>query len=336
LFAAVNYGYSLDAGATWTIRDPASPVSPVLISGVTDFVTYALRLRAFNTAGAGLPTQPLMVRSGPGSNVPTDLAVTSVVGNTVAIAWATPTVGAVPTGYLLEGGIYPGEVLASIPTGSLAPMFTFVAPTGAFYARIHAVAGTLRSAPSNEIRIFVNVPTAPSAPAGLLGLVNGSSVTLSWVNTYAGGAPTSLLLNVTGAIATTLPLPVGEGLTFAGVPPGTYTLSVSAANASGVSAPSNTVTLTFPRACDGVPGVPTNFVSTKSGFTIFVSWGPPANGPAVAGYTVHVTGTYVGGFPTTGRSLSGTASPGSYTLSVVATNACGAGTATPTQTVVIP
>ena len=35
-----------------------------------------------------------------------------------------------------RGGAYLREVLASIPTGSTAPMFTLVAPTGLFYAQL--------------------------------------------------------------------------------------------------------------------------------------------------------------------------------------------------------
>ena len=42
--------------------------------------------------------------------------------------------------------------------------FTFTAPTGSFYVRVHALNGAVRSAASNEIRIHVNVPAPPSAP----------------------------------------------------------------------------------------------------------------------------------------------------------------------------
>jgi hypothetical protein len=267
---------------------------------------------------------------------PEALTASAVVGNIVTIAWTTPSTGLRPTGYVLEGGLSEGEVLASIPTGSTAPTFAFVAPTGAFYIRVHAVAGTKRSSPSNEIRIFVNVPSVPSPPTHLLGLVNGSTIGLSWTNTFAGGAPTSLWLNVAGAITTGLPLPMDEAFTYANVPPGTYTLSVIAANASGVSAPSNAVTLTFPEPCTGVPGVPEHLQTWKVGNTIFLSWSAPDGGPAVASYTVWVGGAYVGSFGTVGRTLSGAAGPGSYVLSVTADNACGTGAATPTQTVVIP
>lgn len=343
-FPATNLEYSLDGGRTWTARIPASTTSPVVIDGLTDFSVYTLRVRGSNAAGVGVPSPAMAATAGPVPGPPLGLTTTAIAGNTATISWTPPPAGATPaTGYVLEGGVFPGQVLASIPTGSLAPTFTFVAPTGAFFIRVHAVSGAVHSAPSNEIRIFVEVPAGPSAPTNLLGLVNGSSLTLSWTNTFGGGPSASLWLKVTGTLTTglplrvpVLPLPMGDTFGYDGVPPGTYTLSVAASNASGVSPFSNPVTLTFPAPCSGVPWVPVNFQAWRIGTTIFVSWSPPTTGPAVTSYTVQVSGAYVGSFTTGGRTLSGVAVPGSYVLSVAAGNACGMGPATPTQMVVIP
>jgi hypothetical protein len=216
------------------------------------------------------------------------------------------------------------------------PSFTFSAPTGAYYIRMHAVSGAAWSLPSNEIRIFVNVPVPPAAPTNLLGLANGSALALSWTNQPVGSGPTALWLNVTGAFTTTLPLPTAETFAYPNVPPGTYTFSVSASNAGGMSGPSNSVTLSFPSPCTGVPGAPSSLQAWTTRRTIFLAWGAPVSGAAVTGYTVHVSGAFAGSFATTGRTLSGVAAPGSYILSVVATNPCGTSPATPTQTVVMP
>jgi hypothetical protein len=96
------------------------------------------------------------------------------------------------------------------------------------------------------------------------------------------------------------------------------------------------VTLTFPGSCSGVPLPPAAFLAYRIGTTIYVLWDPPASGPAPAGYVLNVTGAYVGTVATTSRSLSGTVGPGSYTLSVAATNECGDSAPTPAQTVTIP
>ena len=285
-------------------------------------------LTALKAAFAAPPPQP------PGP--PTNFRATSIAGNLVSFAWDAPAGGTAPTSYAIEGGIAPGDVLASLPTGGAGTTFQLTAPTGAFYVRVHAVAGAVRSAASNEIRIFVNVPAPPAAPASLLGLVSASNLALSWTNTASGGAPAGIMLNVSGAIATSLALPPGEMFSYTGVPPGTYTFTVSAFNGSGSSAASNSVSLTFPGGCSGVPLPPTGFQATKSGNTITVNWSPPASGPAVTLYTLQVTGSFVGSFPTSTRTMAGTVAPGSYTISVAASNQCGASAATTPVTVSIP
>jgi hypothetical protein len=203
-----------------------------------------------------------------------------------------------------------------------------------FFVRMHTLSGTIRSAASNEIRIFVNVPAPPPPPQNLQGLVNGSALTLSWTNPPASSA--NLWLHVSGAISITLPLPMGETFSYRGVPAGTYTLSVSASSAGGMSAPSNSVTLSFPTDCSGIPGAPTNLQAWKVGDVIYLLWNSPVGGPAVTGYRVAVSGAYQGSFATVARSISGRAARGTYDLSVSATNVCGAGPPTPSQTVVIP
>ena len=69
----------------------------------------------------------------PPPSPPSNLRAT-VTGNRVSLAWDASPSGAL-TGYVLEGGVTPGSVLASLPTGSTAPTFTFDAPTGAFFVR---------------------------------------------------------------------------------------------------------------------------------------------------------------------------------------------------------
>ena len=267
---------------------------------------------------------------------PEGLIASAVVGNVVTLRWATPSAGPIPTGFVLEGGLSPGEVLASIPTGSAAPTFAFAAPAGSFYVRVLALNDTARSAASNEIHVHVNTPVAPSAPANLLGLVNGSTLALAWTNTYGGGAPTSLVLDVSGAINTSVPLGLTDSFSFAGVPAGTYTLSLRAQNAAGSSPSSNIVAFSFPGVCSGPPDTPADVVAYLVGQTVFIDWAPAASGPAPTSYVLYVTGSFVGGFATTGHSLSGTVGPGSYTLAVVAVNACGPSAGSPPQTVVVP
>jgi len=70
---------------------------------------------------------------------PADLLVQSIEGNLVTLRWSPPPFGPSPTGYSVEGGINPGEVLAAFPAGGTYPIYTFAAPAGAFYLRVHAL-----------------------------------------------------------------------------------------------------------------------------------------------------------------------------------------------------
>jgi hypothetical protein len=269
----------------------------------------------------------------PSLQPPANLRVVSIVGNTVMVAWTAPH-GLAATGYVLEGGLSSGEVIASLPVGNTLT-FSFTAPTGAYYIRAHALAGSTRSAASNEIRIFVNVPAPPGTPTNLLGLADGTTLTLAWMNSGGGGAATGVILDVSGAIAASLPLPMSEAFTFNGVPPGSYTLSVRATNATGASADSTPVTLTFPGACTA-PSTPANFNVSRSGSLITVRWDLPATGSAPTGYLLHVSGTFNGSVPVTTRSLAASAGPGTYTISLAARNSCGTGSATPSQAITVP
>jgi hypothetical protein len=271
----------------------------------------------------------------PGLGAPTSLQVVSVVGSTVTLQWSAGLGQVVPTGYLVEGGMTPGSVHGSMATGSTGTTFSFPAPSGTFYLRVRALAGATTGPASNEVRVLVNVPAPPEAPTKLTGNAVGGRLQLAWTNSGAGGVASAMLLNVTGTLALSVPLPPSETFSYPSVPPGTYTFSVVAQNAVGASAPSNTVTLTFPGTCTP-PGTPTNLQFTRAGNLLTAAWESPSSGGAPDGYTLTVSGTFTGSVTTAGRTLSGVAGPGSYTVTVSAGNACGTSATTPPQTVVVP
>jgi YVTN family beta-propeller protein len=268
--------------------------------------------------------------------VPTGLYASTISGNDVTLRWNAPPNTAVQ-GYILEGGVAPGQTLATLPTGGVAPIFRFIAPSGVFYVRIRALAGGVPGPPSNETRIVVNAPAPPSAPADLLGLVNGDTLALAWRNTSQGGAQSGAVLDVSGTLSVSLPLGMAESFSFAGVPPGTYTFTIKAVGPAGTSAWSSPpVTLTFPGGCSGAPRVPTTFLVSRDGNQLTLSWDNAAAGPAPTSYLITVSGTLAGTFPTTVRSLAGRVGPGTYNLSVRAVNACGQSAATAVVPVTVP
>jgi hypothetical protein len=266
---------------------------------------------------------------------PYGLHAESISGNTVRLDWSAPP-GMDVTNYVIDGGAAPGAVGASLSVGNAQPTLTFQAPTGVYYAHVHAVAADVVSPESNEIKLYVGVPAPPGAPMNLVGLATGSALSLTWHNSYEGGEPTAVVLDVVGPITTSIPLGLVNTMTYGEVPPGTYTFTVRAVNAVGSSGPSNPVSLTFPAGCSGAPQTPMNFAAYKTGTVITAMWDPPAAGSAPTGYVLQVVGDFTGSFPTTAQSLSGEVAPGSYGLSVTAINVCGVSTPTGVVTIVVP
>lgn len=289
-----------------------------------------------NTLGLDIATAHITVTGPLTVQAPSAFRADDISGNDVTFRWDPPALGPAPTGYVLEGGVTPGSVLASIPLGNV-PLVSFAVPNGAFYVRIRALGAGGPSAFSNEIRIFVNTPAAPSTPDLVGGTVNGTTVELSWRNTFAGGEPTSLALDVSGSLSASLPLAVTDRFSFPSVPAGTYSFSLRALNASGTSVGSSPVTLSFPGACSGAPQVPTRFLAFASpGQTLNLVWDPPASGGAATSYLLDVTGAYVGAVPLADRALSVPVPPGSNTFRLAAVNGCGTSAFTAAQTVVVP
>ena len=276
--------------------------------------SFTYRAVNINGPSGNVATALITVESPPSPQSPVGLVVDSVVGQLVTVRFTPPVLGPVPTGYVLRGGVSPGQVLATLPTGDTAPIFRFVAPSGSFFIRMHTVTSAGESEASNEVRLHVGVPVPPSPPANLTGLVNGSLLALAWKNTFGGGPPSNTFLDVTGSLTASLPMGVTENFSFPSVPGGTYTLRVRAVNAGGTSAPSDAVMLTFPGPCSGAPELPGNFLANKIGNTISVLWDPPDSGPAPTQYVLHVTGSLVGAFPISGRSISSAVAPGTYRL----------------------
>lgn len=266
---------------------------------------------------------------------PLGLTASRVVGSQATFRFTPPTAGAVPTGYVLEGGVSPGQTLVSLPLAAV-PEHTINVPSGAYYVRVRAVAGGVVSAASNEIRIFVNQPVLPSPPASLTVLVSGSSLRLAWKNTFQGGAVDRVRIDVTGSLTTSVLLGPVETFAFDGVPSGTYGFTVRAQNAAGTSGSSANVSLVSPGPCSGPPQSPPGFIAYRVGNVARLSWDPPASGPAPESYRVNVTGSLTGTFSVTGRSLSGTLGAGTYHVSVAAVNLCGTSPAAAVQTVVVP
>jgi hypothetical protein len=50
----INYRYSIDSGSSWTNLSPADTISPITVTGITDF-TNQIQLQAINSVGNSCP-----------------------------------------------------------------------------------------------------------------------------------------------------------------------------------------------------------------------------------------------------------------------------------------
>jgi len=174
-------------------------------------------------------------------------------------------------------------------------------------------------------------PTAPSAPVA--SLVGTDSVAVSWTAPDAGTSPITgyvLVLKSDSGATRTVPLAVGTtAYTFTHLAPGSYTATVTASNALGSSAAS-VASAPVVVAALGAPAAPAKpAVGAVGDDGVRVTWSAPADGgSALTGYTVTLQSssgslrTASVGAATTSHTFTGLPA-GSYTATVVASNAVG-------------
>lgn len=173
---------------------------------------------------------------------------------TAAVSSSTVTVGWQPgspaaAAYVLDAGTAPGASdIGTFALGTLTRV-TGALPPGTYFLRVTGVGPAGVGLTGSEVVVTVPATsTAPQAPGGLTAVVAGNALTLRWsaasgnATTYMIEAGTAPGLSNIGAFAT------GDlDTSFAtAAPPGTYYVRVRAANAFGVSAATNEVTVVVP------------------------------------------------------------------------------------------
>jgi hypothetical protein len=85
--AITNYKYSLDGGATFTAFSPAVTTSPVSITGLTNGVSYSIKLKAVNSLGDGADSASITVTPATNPDAPTDLVASYAGSGAVEISF---------------------------------------------------------------------------------------------------------------------------------------------------------------------------------------------------------------------------------------------------------
>ena len=300
-----NYEYSIDGGATWITRNPASIVSPLVISGLTNGTTYPVQLRAVNSVGASSAsaTATLKPHAVPSAPVITNQSAAS---QTISIAFTAGADGGeeiLGYEYSTDRGAtwYPrtdsGGTTSPMTITKLSTNGTTNLTNGTTYnVQVRAISLVGNGAASADV---AGTPaTTPSAPTNLE-VVNGDRYLLaSFIPGSNGGAAISSYQYSTDngstwrtAAATTSPLTIttasSDGVS--ALNNGTaYTVLVRAVNAQGAGTASSSVSGT-PRTNPDAPG---SVVVSAGDATISVAFVANANdgGNAVTGYEYSTDG----------------------------------------------
>ncbi|MFG1605008.1 fibronectin type III domain-containing protein [Actinoplanes sp. NPDC049265] len=329
-----GYQVSTDDGATWAglTVTTSGTVNTGTVTGLSNGVTYAIRVRAVNLGGAGAPSAGTAVSlAALPPDAPTGLIATP--GNTtVDLAFQPPanTGGGPITGYQVSTD--DGATWAAIDTTAalLARTATVTGLTnGVTYAvRLRAVtaagAGAAGAAASATPR------GAPYAPGGLNAVRGNGQAVLTFTTPADGGYAITGYQVSTDDGATWATLPGNRVVT--GLTNGVaYPIRVRATNLAGAGQPSAAVTVT-PAT---VPGAPTSVAAAAGNTEATVAYNPPASdgGAAVTGYQVSADDGMTWAPMPANRVVTGLTNGTAYRIRVRAVNAIGAGSASAAATV---
>ncbi|MBU3664273.1 MAG: fibronectin type III domain-containing protein [Chthoniobacterales bacterium] len=266
--AITNYEYSTDGGTTWNRRSPASTSSPISITGLANGTTYAVCIRALNSAGYGAASNA--VNGTPVPDTPSEPTITSILpGNQqLSVVFTAPVYdgGAPVTNYE-----YSTDNGASwnphVPAVTTSPVVITGLTNGVDYTvRIRAVNAAGPGDDSNPVEGTPTgspVPAPPSAPSITLVQAGNGQLTVDFLPPADdGGAPVNNYEFSTsnGAVWTRRePASAASPLVITGLSNGTtYQLKIRAVNLAGHGA-----------ASTAVSGTPTD---NPSSFLAYNTW----------------------------------------------------------------
>ena len=335
--AITRFEYRLDLG-TWI--DTGSLAEEFIVGGLTNSVTYSLRVRAVNSVGDGPPSpaQPVQVFTTPGA--PT-LGATVPGDRALDVAFtAGDTGGSAIIGYQYstDGGAT-WRIRASGTTASPLVITTESEAGGSMLTNATIYAVQLRAVnaagPGAASETRLAAPRgAPSAPTGASLVAGNGTLVLTFAPGGDGGSPITAIEYQLDGGSWVDPGSLSSPLTIDELDNGrSYSVAVRARNAVGPGTASATSSGT-PRT---VPGAPTGVVVTSASHQVTATWLAPVSngGAAVTGYTVSLYEQAAGGAAiatcTTGGALTcsvnGLTNGTTVYADVVAANAAGAGAA---------
>ena len=270
----------------------------------------------------GLPEPPANVTAAPLNGAATITFGPSPYNGGASITQYTVTVA--PGGQTVTGTSSPIQVNGL--TNGQSYSFTVAATNSAGQGQQSSQSNTVTPTPP---------PGAPGKPTNVAGTPGDGQVSVSFTPPSDGGSP---ITQYAVAVSPGNQIVTGSSspIVVTGLTNGTaYTFTVTASNAIGPGPTSDPSAPVTPR---GLPGAPTNVVAAPGDSQATVTFDAAfANGAAISSYTVTSS---PGSFTATGSGspliVTGLSNGQSYTFTVRATNAVGAGSASAPSNAVTP
>jgi hypothetical protein len=279
--------------------------SPIVISGLTNGISYTFAMTATNASGTSTAsiTSPVLVAPIPDAPI--------IIGTTPLAASASISFTPSLYGISYTAISNPGGITA---TGSSSPILVYGLTNGISYT--FAITATNASGTSTaSITSPVLVVPVPAPPTNIVGTPSATSASISFIPSLYGISYTAISspggITATGSSSPILVSGLTNGLS--------YTFAMTATNATGTSILS---VQSYPVLINPVPLTPSSIIAT-----------PIGSGSASISFTLSVNATvYIITSNPDGKIAFGTSSPIiisgltiglSYTFSIKATNASG-------------
>ncbi len=307
------------------------------VTGLTNGTSYTFAVVATNASGTGsasVASAAVTPSTVPGA--PTSVSATSGANSQSVVSWSAPVSngGSSITGYTVTSS--PGSLTCTTATTSCTVTGLTNGTSYTFTVTATNVNGTGAASSASAAGVPSTVPGAPTSVSATSG-ANSQSV-VSWTAPASNGGASITSYMVTSSPGSFSCTSSSTSCTVTGLTNGTaYTFTVVATNASGAGSPSTASAAATPST---TPGAPTG-VSATSGANAqsVVSWTAPVSngGAAISGYTVTSSpGSFQCTTATTSCTVVGLTNGTSYTFTVVATNASGAGSASTASAAATP
>ena len=281
--------FSTDSGATWsTFSDSVSTSTTTTVTGLTNGLTYQLRVSAVNSVGTSAYSSVVIAVPWAASlpSAPLDLAIASYGLNQVGLSWTIPATngGDTITDYVIEYSSSSGSTWTTFtdPVSSIRSTTVTDLVSGTSYIFRVSARNSAGTGDPSVVSAVVSpgVPTAPCCITEML--VGPQYVALRWgAPTFDGGSTvTNYVVEYTindGVSWTTWPEPTGNGThrTITGLTDGVpHKFRISARNAIATGPPSD-VSDAYTPLTPTAPGRPINVVATANTGQVGLDWDTP-------------------------------------------------------------